>query len=74
MQGRGSKQRDGMQPQDRAVLELLLQSKSRAQIVRELGMAEGTVNVCCTRVFKQAGCHSLAELIYRYKREPGGGG
>ncbi len=50
-------------PSERAVLELLLQGKSREEICNELSMPMGTLNSCCTRLYKRFGVTSLVELL-----------
>lgn len=54
---------------DKAVMELLTQGKRREDICRELGMPMGTLNSCCTRIYKREGCNSLAEFIVKQNTE-----
>lgn len=58
---------DGLLHQDRAVMDLLLQGKQRDEISKMLGMPPGTVNTCCTRLYKQMGCKNLVELILKHR-------
>lgn len=57
---------DGLLLQDRAVMELLLRGMSRGEICQALGMPLGTVNTCCTRIYRHTGCKSAVELILRH--------
>jgi len=65
---RTNRRRDegGLLFQDRAVMNLLLLGKSRADICKELDMPLGTVNTCCTRIYRKTGCKNLPELIVKY--------
>ena len=63
--------KDGLLHQDRAVMELLLQGKSRQNIVAELDMPLGTVNTCCTRLYKQLGVKNIMELLIKLRNEGG---
>lgn len=63
--------KDGLLHQDRAVMELLLQGKSRQKIVKELDMPLGTVNTCCTRLYKQFGVNNIMELLIKYRDTEG---
>ncbi len=67
MELRYNKSRDdlGLLWQDRAVLELLLQAKSRSMIAEQLEMPFGSVNTSCNRIYKTLDCHSLPELILK---------
>lgn len=58
---------DGLLYSEKAVLELLLQGKSRDGICEALGMPMGTLNSCCTRIYKREGCNSLVELLVKYR-------
>lgn len=49
-----------------AVLNLMLQGKSREEICVALQMPRGTVNTYCTRIYKQTGCNSLVELVLKH--------
>lgn len=71
MDYRTNRKRDESGPllQDKAVTKLLLQGKTRDEICRELGMPLGTVNTCCTRIYKQTGCRNQPELIVKYGPE-----
>lgn len=62
---RGKRDETGLLPRDRAVMKLLLEGKRREAISWELGMPLGTVNTCCTRIYKQMDCRNLAELIIK---------
>lgn len=65
---RYNKERDksGLLLQDSLVLEHLLQGKTRPQICEELGIPMGTLNSCCTRIYRHTGCRSVVELILKY--------
>lgn len=71
MKLRYNKQRDaqGLLLQDREVMKLLLKAKSRNEICRELGLPLGTVNTSCSRIYQNAGVHSLPELLVKYATE-----
>lgn len=71
MYHRYNKKRDteGLLLQDQEVLRLLLAAKTRAQIGRELGMPQGTLNTCCTRIYRVTGCKNLPELLVKYTGE-----
>lgn len=57
----------GLLYQDRAILNLLLEGKTRPEIVRALNMPLGTVNGCCTRLFRELGCKNVVELVLKCK-------
>jgi len=63
-----SRKRDklGLLCQDRDVMNLLLQLKSRAEICKTLNRPVGTINTSCTRIYETLGCKSLAELVLKY--------
>ena len=63
--------KDGLLHQDRAVMELLLQGKTRVEIVEKLDMPLGTVNTCCTRLYKQLGVNTLVELLIKCRDADG---
>lgn len=73
MQYRTNRKRDkdGLLHQDRAVMKLLLQGKSRVEIVKALDMPRGTVNTCCTRLYKQLGVNNLVELLIKCRDADG---
>lgn len=68
---RYNKERDelGLLLQDREVMKLLMQLKSRAEICAELSMPMGSVNESCSRIFTTLDCHSVAELILKYSNQ-----
>ncbi|MDL2237370.1 hypothetical protein LJC56_06030 [Christensenellaceae bacterium OttesenSCG-928-K19] len=57
---------DGQLYSDKAVMELLLRGKTRPEICGKLNMPMGTVNACCTRIYKQAGCKNIMEFILKH--------
>ena len=63
--------KDGLLHQDRAVMNLLLEGKSRVEIVEALNMPRGTVNTCCTRLYKQFSVSNLVELLIKLRDEGG---
>ncbi len=58
--------RDDLLHQDKAVLDLLVRGMSRDDICGTLHMPLGTVNTCCSRIYKQTGCKNRVELILKY--------
>ncbi len=68
---RYNKERDelGLLLQDREVMEHLLALQSRAAISKALNMPLGSVNESCSRIYKTLECHSVAELIIKYKNQ-----
>ncbi len=69
------RKRDGanMIPSERAVLGLLMQGKSRSEICEELSMPMGTLNSCCTRLYKRFGVASMVELLLKQRGVNGSG-
>lgn len=51
---------------EEAVLNLMLQGKSREEICAALQMPRGTVNTYCTRIYKRTSCNSLVELVLKH--------
>ena len=58
--------KDGMLLQDKVVMKLLLQAKSRAEICWVLDMPLGTLNNSCTRIYEHMGVSGLPELLIKY--------
>ena len=54
-------------PNERAVLMFLLQGKSREEICTILSMPKGTLNSCCTRLYKRFGVASMVELLLKQR-------
>jgi DNA-binding CsgD family transcriptional regulator len=66
---KGIRDEDGVLHSDKAVLALLLEGKSRDKICAALDMPMGTLNSCCSRIYKREGCNTLAQLLVKYRAQ-----